>query len=162
MIGNGVLFEKTKNQIEKNNLQNEIELVGSVPSEKVRDYMEKTQIFICTSNREERWAVVINEAMNSGCAVVAYKYIGAVPFLIGDRNGLPYSSFNEFYKKTKLLLDDNEKIKELGTNAYNEISNNWTAKVAAQNFDKMVSSIMKNKQNPILKGAGSKAIPVKK
>ena len=161
MIGNGVLFDKIKNQIEKNNLQNEIELVGAVPSEKVRDYMEKSRIFICTSNKEERWAVVINEAMNSGCAVVAYKYIGAVPFLIGNKNGLPYSSFNEFYKKIKLLLDDSEKIKELGTKAYNEISNNWTAKAAAKNFDKMVNSIIENRQNPIAEGAGSMANPVK-
>ena len=160
MIGNGVLFDKIKKQIEKNNLQNEIELIGAVPSEKVRDYMEKAQIFICTSNKEERWAVVINEAMNSGCAVVAYKYIGAVPFLIGNKNGLYYSSFNEFYKKTKFLLNDNEKIKELGTKAYNEISNNWTAKVAAQNFDKMINSIIENRQNSITEGAGSSAKPV--
>ena len=161
MIGNGVLFDRTKKQIEDNNLQNEIELVGALNSSKVRDYMEKAPIFICTSNKEERWAVVINEAMNSGCSVVAYKYIGAVPFLIGDKNGISYTKFNELYKNVKILLDNKEETKKLGKMAYQEILNNWTAKVAAQNFGKMIESIIENKENEVSKGAGSLAQPVK-
>ena len=161
MIGNGVLFDRTKKQIEENNLQNEIELVGALNSNKVRDYMEKAPIFICTSNKEERWAVVINEAMNSGCAVVAYKYIGAVPFLIGDKNGISYTSFNGLYKNVKDLLDNKEEAKKLGKKAYEEILNNWTAKVAANNFGKMIESIIKNKENEVKEGAGSIAEPVK-
>ena len=101
MIGNGELLEKTKSQIEKYNLTNQIKLVGAVKSDKVRSYMEKANIFICTSDKNERWGVVLNEAMNSGCAVIAYKGIGGVPFLIkNNENGLAYTSLDDFYKKT--------------------------------------------------------------
>ena len=161
MLGNGVLFDKIKKQIEKNNLQNNIELVGAVESSKVRDYMEKAKIFICTSNKEERWAVVINEAMNSGCAVNAYKYIGAVPFLIDNKNGLEYLNFKDFYNKTKYLLDNKKECEKLGKSAYEAISKLWTAKVAALNFDKMIKCIIKNKENEVKEGAGSIALPVK-
>lgn len=161
MIGNGVLFEKIKAQIKKNNLQDVIELVGAVESSKVRDYMERAQIFICTSNKEERWAVVINEAMNSGCAVNAYKYIGAVPFLIDNKNGLEYLNFNDFYNKTKYLLDNKEECSKLGKKAYEAISKLWTAKVAANNFDIMIKCILENKENSVKEGAGSIAQPVK-
>ena len=161
MIGNGILFDKIKKQIEKYNLQNEIELIGSLNSSFVRDYMEKAPIFICTSNKEDRWPVVVNESMNSGCAVVAYKYNGAVPFLIDNKNGLEYLNFNDFYNKTKYLLDNKEEAKKLGKKAYQEILNNWTAKVAAQNFGKMIKCIMENKENEVKEGAGSLAQPVK-
>lgn len=161
MIGNGELFEKIKYLIDKNNLKNEIELIGAVPSEKVRNYMEKSQIFICTSSKEERWGVVINEAMNSACAINAYKYIGAVPFLLGKENGLHYLSFKEFYRKTKYLLDNKEKCNNFGQKAYKTINNFWTAKVAANNFDKMIKYIIEGKENTIKEGAGSLAQPVK-
>ena len=55
--------------------------------------MEKTGIFLFTSDRQEGWGAVLNEAMNSGCAVVASHLIGAVPFLKKKKkNGLVYSS----------------------------------------------------------------------
>lgn len=82
MLGNGKLFNKIKKQIDKYNLQNEVKLLGAVASDKVRSYMEKANIFICTSDRTERWGVVLNEAMNSGCVSIVYREVG--------RSSLPY------------------------------------------------------------------------
>ena len=104
---------------------------------------------------------VFNEAMNSGCSVNAYKYIGAVPFLIDNKNGLEYTNFNGFYNNTKYLLDNKKECEKLGKKAYEEISKNWTAKVSAQNFYKMIKCIIENKVNEIKEGAGSIAQPVK-
>jgi glycosyltransferase involved in cell wall biosynthesis len=39
-------------------------------------------VFIFTSDRNEGWGAVLNEAMGSGCAVVAADLIGSVPYLI--------------------------------------------------------------------------------
>lgn len=161
MIGNGELLEKTKSQIEKYNLTNQIKLVGAVKSDKVRLYMEKANIFICTSDKNERWGVVLNEAMNSGCAVIAYKGIGGVPFLIkNDENGLAYTSLDDFYKKTMKVMDDKALREKLSKNAYKTISEVWTAKVAVQNFEKLVKSIIDEKQNPVKEGPASTAYPV--
>lgn len=161
MIGNGELLEKTKSQIEKYNLTNQIKLVGAVKSDKVRLYMEKANIFICTSDKNERWGVVLNEAMNSGCAVIAYKGIGGVPFLIkNNENGLAYTSLDDFYKKTMKVMDDKALREKLSKNAYKTISEVWTAKVAVQNFEKLVKSIIDGKPNPVKEGPASTAYPV--
>ena len=161
MIGNGELLEKTKSQIEKYNLTNQIKLVGAVKSDKVRLYMEKANIFICTSDKNERWGVVLNEAMNSGCAVIAYKGIGGVPFLIkNNENGLAYTSLDDFYKKTMKVMDDKALREKLSKNAYKTISEVWTAKVAVQNFEKLVRSIIDEKPNPGKEGPASTAYPV--
>lgn len=161
MIGNGELLEKTKSQIEKYNLTNQIKLVGAVKSDKVRSYMEKANIFICTSDKNERWGVVLNEAMNSGCAVIAYKGIEGVPFLIkNNENGLAYTSLDDFYKKTMKVMDDKALREKLSKNAYKTISEVWTAKVAVQNFEKLVKSIIDGKPNPVKEGPASTAYPV--
>lgn len=161
MIGNGELLEKTKSQIEKYNLTNQIKLVGAVKSDKVRLYMEKANIFICTSDKNERWGVVLNEAMNSGCTVIAYKGIGGVPFLIkNNENGLAYTSLDDFYKKTMKVMDDKALREKLSKNAYKTISEVWTAKVAVQNFEKLVKSIIDGKPNPVKEGPASTAYPV--
>lgn len=161
MIGNGELFEKTKSQIEKYDLTNQIKLVGAVKSDKVRSYMEKANIFICTSDKNERWGVVLNEAMNSGCAVIAYKGIGGVPFLIkNNENGLAYTSLDDFYKKTMEVMDDKFLREKLSKNAYKTISEVWTAKVAVQNFEKLVKSIIAGEPNPVKEGPASTAYPV--
>lgn len=161
MIGNGELLEKTKSQIEKYNLTNQIKLVGAVKSDKVRSYMEKANIFICTSDKNERWGVVLNETMNSGCTVIAYKGIGGVPFLIkNNENGLAYTSLDDFYKKTMKVMDDKALREKLSKNAYKTISEVWTAKVAVQNFEKLVKSIIDGKPNPVKEGPASTAYPV--
>ena len=161
MIGNGELLEKTKSQIEKYNLTNQIKLVGAVKSDKVRSYMEKANIFICTSDKNERWGVVLNEAMNSGCAVIAYKGIGGAPFLIkNNENGLAYTNLDDFYKKTMKVMDDKALREKLSKNAYKTISEVWTAKVAVQNFEKLVKSIIDGKPNPVKEGPASTAYPV--
>ena len=46
--------------------------------------MEKSEIFLFTSDKGEGWGAVLNESMNSACAVVASHAIGSVPFLLKD------------------------------------------------------------------------------
>ena len=160
MLGNGVLFEKTKKQIDKYNLNKEIILVGSVSSDKVRKYMEKANIFICTSDRTERWGVVLNEAMNSGCVSIAYKNIGAVPFLIkNNENGFSYSNFKDMYNKTVKVIDNKELQEKIGKNAYREIAEVWTAKNAANNLELLINSIINKEENPVKDGPASNAYP---
>ena len=47
--------------------------------------MEESEIYLVTSDRKEGWGAVVNEAMNSGCAVVADHMIGAAPWMIRQR-----------------------------------------------------------------------------
>lgn len=161
MIGNGNLLRKTEKQIKKYNLNNEVKLIGAVKSDKVRDYMEKANIFICTSDKTERWGVVLNEAMNSGCVTIAYKKIGGVPFLINNNvNGFSYLSFKELYNLTVKVISDKNLREKISINAYKTISEIWTAKNAVKNFEILLNSILNEEENPVEEGPASNAYPV--
>lgn len=143
MIGVGALKESIKKQIIKKGLQNEIRLLGAMSPNEVREHMEQSEIFLFTSDRNEGWGAVLNEAMNSGCAVVANREIGSVPFLLKDNeNGIIYKGNNveKIYKKVKLLIDNEKERKEIGANAYKTITEEWNAEAAADRMIKLIES----------------------
>lgn len=158
MLGNGELFDKIKESIEKEKLSDCVELIGAVPSDKVLNYMENANIFLFTSGREEGWGVVLNEAMNSGCAVVANKAIGSVPFLITNKeNGIIAKNDEEFYNGVKTLIKDKELRQKISKNAYKTIDEHWNCITAVDNLQKLFACIMQNKEIEVENGPASKA-----
>ena len=163
MLGTGVLEEKIKNKIKEKNLEDVLTVVGQVPSDKVKDYMEKANIFIGTSDSNEGWGAVINESMNAGCSIVANQKMGSVPFLIGDENrGVMYNTYNELRSNVEELINNKALRRKYGKNAYNYITTEWTSNIAAENILKLFESIIKNKSYKIEKGPASKAENYKK
>lgn len=135
IIGDGNLKNSIEEEINMKQLDVCVNLLGSKTPEEVREYMEKSHIFISTSDFYEGWGAVLNEAMNSGCAVVASHAAGSTPYLVEDNvNGLIYKSgnMNELYEKVKYLLDNPSEQERLGKAAYDTIVNKWNAKVAAE------------------------------
>ena len=135
MVGDGNKIDELKETIEKEKLTDCVNLLGSMSPDEVRGYMEKSQVYIFTSNFKEGWGAVLNEAMNSACAVVASHSIGSVPFLIKDKeNGLIYKNEDvcDLYEKVKYLLDNQDEAARLGKNAYKTMENEWNACVAAE------------------------------
>ena len=144
LVGDGALTESLKSTVKNNGLSDCVHLLGSKSTEEVRSYMEEASIFLFTSDRNEGWGAVLNEAMNSGCAVVASHAIGSVPFLINDgKNGLIYRSgdIEDLYEKVKYLIDNKEKTAELGKNAYITLACLWNAETAAERFKQLVQVI---------------------
>lgn len=144
LVGDGVLRESLEALVNNKGLSDCVHLLGSKTPEEVRRYMEEASIFLFTSDRNEGWGAVLNEAMNSGCAVVASHAIGSVPFLINDgENGLIYRSgdIEDLYEKVKYLIDNKEKNAELGKNAYITLADLWNAKTAAERFKQLVKAI---------------------
>ena len=108
IVGDGLQKEKLKKLINKYNLQNNVNLLGSKSHEELMELMKKHEIFMFTSNSREGWGAVLNEAMTNGCAVVANSAIGATPFLIKDgENGRVYSNgnINQAYKAVKEIME---------------------------------------------------------
>lgn len=157
MLGTGKLEEKTKKAIKKHGLEDVVQVVGQVPSDEVKNYMEKANIFIGTSDSQEGWGAVINESMNAGCAIVANRRMGSVPFLIKDNeNGFSYDKFAELESKVKMLIDNKELCDKLGKNAYTYITEKWTSSIAANNIIELFDSIINNKEYNITEGPASK------
>lgn len=158
MLGTGELVDLIERLIEEYKLEDYVELIGAVPSDKVKDYMEKANIFLFTSGRQEGWGVVLNESLNAGCAVVANKYIGSVPFLIRNKeNGIIAKNFDEFYSALKLLLNDKELRMKIGKNAYKTIDKEWNCINAVNNLEKLFSSIINSTELEVKEGPASKA-----
>lgn len=78
---------------------------------------------------------MVNEAMNSACAVLADHMVGAVPYLIEDgENGLIYRDGDreELFTLAEKLVTDRELCARLGRRAYQTIVETWNAENAAE------------------------------
>lgn len=154
LIGNGELKNKIRDMIKAENLEDCVQMLGSMKPEEVRRYMEQSEIFLFTSDFNEGWGAVLNESMNSACAVVASHAIGSVPFLINDgENGFIYKNGNEddLFNKVKFLLDNPEKRKEMSLNAYKTMAETWNAENAVKNF---LNTVEKNERKSIAAPCG--------
>lgn len=142
MIGNGKMLEEITQAVTNENLTDCIKVLGAMKPEEVRKHMEKSEIHLFTSDRQEGWGAVLNESMNSACVPVANRQIGSVPFLINNNeNGFMYNTIDDLYQKVKLLLDIPEKRIKMAKNAYKTITEEWNAETAAQRFMNLASNI---------------------
>ncbi len=167
MIGIGTLYEQIKSQINEMSLQNEVTLLGAMTQEKVREYMGKANIFLFTSDYNEGWGAVLNEAMNSACAVVASHAIGAVPYLIeNEKNGHIYKNNDneDLYVKVKKFMDSKNLRQYCGKNAYSSLKNIWNAKSASENLIKLCAHLLYGEEFDIKEGPCSReeGIPQRK
>lgn len=161
IIGEGEMENKIKKLITKKNLADKVTLKGFIPIEEVREKMEKADIFLFTSDRNEGWGAVLNESMNSACGVVASKEIGSVPYLIKDgQNGLVFNrrKKNDIVKKVELLLKDKKLKRNVQLNAYNTLISTWNAEDAADRLLALIDLINSNKAINVLDGPASKDV----
>lgn len=154
MIGDGENLSQIKDTVEKSDLTDCVHVLGSLPANQVRGYMENANIFLFTSDYNEGWGVVLNEAMNSGCTVVASDAIGAVPFLINNGvNGYKYNygDLEELYNHTKDLILNRTLAESMGRAAYRTITEVWNPAVAATRVVELYRAIVRNNKNLIPK-----------
>lgn len=147
IIGSGYMYEEIAELIKSQKLDSEVTLHSSMTPDKIREYMVKSSIYLFTSDRQEGWGAVLNEAMNSGCAVVANSAIGAVPFLLKDKvNGYIYEDglIDKAYQNVKLLIENNELRSKVSINAYETMIGIWNPKIAAERFLQLVNGIMRH------------------
>lgn len=134
-IGTGELEDSLKKDAEL--LGNSVTFLGSMPPERVREFMDRANILAFTSNSMEGWGAVVNEAMNSGCAVVASSAPGSVITMIRDGEcGLVFDeeNYDKFCTKLRELVANPDLTKKIGRNAYTTIADSYNAEVAAKRF----------------------------
>ena len=157
MIGNGSMEAWIQEQIINFGLEDSVCLLGSMKPEEVRERMETASIFMFTSDFNEGWGAVLNESMNSGCAVVASHAIGAAPYLVQDGvNGYLYKNgdIDDLYKKVKTLLDALETTQNFGRKAYGTLAEVWNADNAASRLVAIAKSILSGEKTPALFTSG--------
>ena len=151
LIGNGELQDKIDAMIKEYNLTGCVKMLGAMKPDEVREHMEKNEIFLFTSDRGEGWGAVLNESMNSACAVVASHAIGSVPFMVEDgKNGLIYKDgdIDDLYKKVVWLLEHPEERKTISANAYDTMISEWNAENAAKKFIHLSERVLAEEKTP--------------
>ena len=155
MIGGGVMEGVLKEMLQDMGLEDCVSMTGFLRPGEVRDRMERADIYLFTSNRIEGWGAVVNESMNSGCAVVSDHMIGSTPYLIRQgQNGYTYEdgSGEMLFQIVEKLVKDRELCRKLGRNAYQTITEVWNAENAAANLMKLI-------ENVVLKNGKSEKVP---
>lgn len=133
--------------ITKNNLKEKVFFHGLLENDSVFMMMESANIFVSTSDKNEGWGAVVNEAMNSGCAVLVSNLIGCASYLIKENeNGLTYKSgcIRDLSNKLKYLVNNPQIIELLGHNAYYTIKNKWNSDIAAERLVELINDIKEN------------------
>ena len=115
--------------------------------------MEKASILLFTSDFDEGWGAVLNEAMNCACAVIASHAAGSVPFLIkNNENGIiyEYGDIVSIGDNIIKLIIDNEFREKISKNAYYSIVDVWSP--AAKRFIELYENINATNELPFVDG----------
>ncbi len=147
MLGDGPMKEQLESLVDRYDLRDCVTLFGNVPNETVRREMARASIFVATSDHGEGWGCVVNEAMDSGCAVIASHAMGAVPFLIKDgENGFAYESGNvsELADMCAQLLDSHQLCRRIGDSAQKTVASLWNAQTAAERLVEFSRGLLEN------------------
>lgn len=134
MVGNGEMRQTVEDLVRRYNLQSKIKLFDFMSPTEIRCQMEQSNLYLFTSGKQEGWGVVLNEALNSGCAVVANVEAGSTKYLVEDiYNGI-------IYDKSGIGLSDaverllSLSLTQLSEHAFESIANLWNSKDASSSL----------------------------
>lgn len=137
IVGVGTLLENLKNKVRTKGLNEKVFFLQNLSNYQVLNLLSNSDIVFLTSNREEGWGAVTNEAMNNNCAIIISNEIGCAPFLIKNyETGLVFKSgdLESLKQKTLTMIENNSLRDKVQKNAYKYINNEWSAAIAANRF----------------------------
>lgn len=154
IIGYGELETFLKKEISKQDLEENVMLLGKKNVPEVRAAMENADIFLMTSDYNEGWGVVINESLSCGCVVISDEAAGATNYLIENGvNGFTYRNrIDTLFPELERLCTDEKYRKQIQKNAYEYMIKNASPKIAAKRFIELCS-----KDKPYTTGICSEA-----
>ncbi len=162
MYGSGEEYENSVALAKELNVDNVVKFCGNVPNEQILEAMRCHKIFLFTSDKNEGWGAVANEAMSNGCVLVGSDAIGSVPFLLKDgENGCIFKSCNldSLTEKVEWLLNNPKERYRLAVNGYNTMKNVWSPANAAKNLLRLIEDLRNGRENSVKEGPCSKITP---
>lgn len=160
MFGTGEKLEKMKALAAKLNVNNVLTFCGNKSNADILKEMSQHDIFLFTSDKNEGWGAVANEAMSRGCVLIGSDAIGSVPYLVTNNyNGLIFKSCNykSFEQKVILLLENTIYRNMLSENGIKTMQKLWSPQNAAHSLLCLIDDLQNNRKSSILEGPCSKA-----
>ena len=145
IVGEGEEKENLVQYVEKNGLSDYVTFHPFTTPEGVREYMDRADIYVFGSNFYEGWGAVMNEAMNSACAVVVSHAVGSAAYLVNNgESGYVYKcgSVEDLAQKLEGLVTDGEHRRKIALGGYDAITRLWRAEVAAERFVSLSEKIL--------------------
>lgn len=144
IVGDGEKSIEVDTLISEKKLSSNITRKSFVKPEEIRSLMKDADVYLFTSGRQEGWGVVLNEAMNCRCAVIANVNAGSTPYLIKDGlNGVIYDGTeNALCDAVDRILKYNHAL--MSDAAYSYLRSTWTPSIAAQNIFKFAAEVLLN------------------
>lgn len=160
MYGSGVEEERAKQLAHKLGVEDVVKFHGALPNADILKAMRKHDIFLFTSDRNEGWGAVANEAMANGCVLVASDAIGSTPYLIYDgKNGFMFKS-EDIYSLTERvawLSENHESMLQMQKEAHKTMVEMWSSKKAASALLQLIDDLQNQRECSIKEGPCSKA-----
>ena len=160
MYGDGPCLDVVKKLISQENVSDMVTLNGSFSNDKIIAAMRHHDIFLFTSDKNEGWGVVANEAMSNNCCIVASDEIGSIPYLVKPgRNGMVFrsNSISSLYEQVKFLLDNPIERKRIANRGRETMVKFWNPANAAKSLLTLIEDIKAGRESSIAEGPGSKA-----
>lgn len=147
VIGSGEKREQVERMIDNYGLREFVTTYDFMTPPEIRNVMNESNVYLFTSGKQEGWGVVLNEALNSGCAVIANKNAGSTPYLINNgKNGLLYDgSRNNLKNAVETLLSSS--LSSLSEAACSTIVDMWNPMNAADRLFAFIDSGCKPLEN---------------
>ena len=163
MYGSGKLLKKTRETCESLGLGDVISFLGNIPNSELMLQMRQHNIFVLTSDKQEGWGVVANEAMSNGCVFVGSDEAGSVPSLVRDKiNGCIFKAndFDSLERTVLWIINHPEEFPVIAKKAYETMSEVWSPRVGACRLLKLIDSLQKGEDTPFVSGPCSKQYPI--
>jgi glycosyltransferase involved in cell wall biosynthesis len=152
IIGEGPMGAKLRTLTQEYSLQH-IHFIDYVANEKLVPYYALADIFILpsitTKTLKEVWGIVLNEAMNQGCPVIASNAVGAAVggLVVEEKNGFVFPERDSAALASILrkLLSDDKKLNEM-KNFTREYIKGWDHHKSFRGFQDAISYACKNKK----------------
>lgn len=145
IMGDGEEKKNIEEYVKKHKLEKYIKFLPFMPSDKVREYMDRADVFVMGSNFNEGWGAVVNEAMSSCCVPVVSHSVGSAAYLVSHgKNGFvyPLGNVKMLAKYLKILLEDDSTRATIASSAYKTVTEIWCAPVAVERFVKFCKNYL--------------------
>ena len=136
-----------------------VHLFADLKKEDVFELMRKAELFVMTSDYNEGWGSILNDAMNHGCAPLVSTAVGSSKMIDANHNGLLYINGDpeDLSRKLSYYMDHLSFARKCGENAYLSIRNHWNGILAGERLYDLMEALSSGRQSPFQEGLCSEA-----
>lgn len=146
IVGAGPLFQTIRSFVKKNNLENNVELLGQINRTKVIELMKEPDVTLFISKNEDYGSLALLECMAVGCPVIATNVGSTSKIVIDKFNGILVNPNANSIAHAILMLNDHQTlIEQMGENC-KRTAKEYDWEVVSAKFLKALRKISDNKR----------------